>query len=354
MQISNNHHASQALLIGLDWGTSSLRAYLFAADGAVIDQKAAALGILAVNEGRFDQAWRSLCEDWLARAPSLPVIASGMIGSRQGWREAAYLATPAGFDELAHSLTTLDDIAGRVFRIVPGLTHRNDALPDVMRGEETQVVGLLEPQLNAGPTPGERDARIVLPGTHSKWVRATGHRISAFRSYMTGEVYALMQKQSILARTSAEPGPNDDQAMPRYWQAFDAAVRLAARRAESLLALFFSTRSRGLFGELDAIEQAAWLSGLTIGAELGAELGAESVISPVDAADTNTRHRADTPTDISHPQPILIVGATELSQRYERALRLLGHHAHAVAGEPAARGLFAVAQRAGLINRTTR
>jgi len=330
---------STACLIGLDWGTSSLRAYLFAANGQVIDQRSAPQRILSVTDGQFAQTWQSLCTPWLVQSATLPVIASGMIGSRQGWREAAYLPTPAGFDELGHALTVLDDLAGRDFRIVPGLSHRNGSLPDVMRGEETQVAGLLadtgKPGGMAAPAAREDRLRIVLPGTHSKWVQVTQARIVAFRSYMTGEVYAVMQKNSILGRTSAEPSAQDEAELGAYWQAFDAAVRLAASQPQSLLALFFSTRSKGLFGELNAIEQSGWLSGLTIGCELGAELGEHA----------GTGSAPDSP----HHESIIIVGSRELAQRYERALHLLGHAAQIAGGEPAARGLFTIAQRAGLL-----
>ncbi|MEN9762782.1 MAG: hypothetical protein RI906_2608 [Pseudomonadota bacterium] len=330
---------SSACLIGLDWGTSSLRAYLFTANGQVIDQRSAPQGILSVTDGQFAQTWQALCAPWLAQTTTLPVIASGMIGSRQGWREAAYLPTPAGFDELGHTLTVLDDLAGRVFRIVPGLSHRNGSLPDVMRGEETQVAGLLAkagtPGGIAAPAAHTDRLRIVLPGTHSKWVQVKQARIVAFRSYMTGEVYAVMQKHSILGRTSAEPSAQDETELGAYWRAFDAAVRLAASQPQSLLALFFSTRSKGLFGELNAIEQSGWLSGLTIGCELSAELGEHA--------------GADSAPDSHHRESIIIVGSRELARRYERALHLLGRAAQIADGEPAASGLFAIAQRARLI-----
>ncbi len=175
----------------------------------------------------------------------------------------------------------------------------------------------------------------MLPGTHSKWVQVTQARIVAFRSYMTGEVYAVMQKNSILGRTSAEPSAQDETELGAYWRAFDAAVRLAASQPQSLLALFFSTRSKGLFGELNAIEQSGWLSGLTIGCELGAELGEHA--------------GADSAPDSHHRESIIIVGSRELARRYERALHLLGRAAQIADGEPAASGLFAIAQRARLI-----
>ena len=114
------HPPRHPVLIGLDWGTSSLRAYLFDAYGTELQRLQASQGILAVPEGRFRETFETLCAPWLAADPGLPVIASGMIGSRQGWREAPYAHAPAGFEEIASRLTALDDAAGRVFRLGPG------------------------------------------------------------------------------------------------------------------------------------------------------------------------------------------------------------------------------------------
>ena len=133
-----------AALIGLDWGTSSLRAYRIAGNGRVLERREAPRGILAVQDGAFAEALAEAAGDWLEAEPDLPVLASGMIGSRQGWREAPYTECPAGAPELARGLVEVEGPAGRPVRIAPGLLTRDaDGVPDVMRGEETQILGEL-------------------------------------------------------------------------------------------------------------------------------------------------------------------------------------------------------------------
>ena len=165
-----------ATLIALDWGTSSLRAYLLDAGGTVLDHRESAHGIRALPEGGF------------------PAAFAEAVG---GWREAPYAeAGPqgVGLPELAAELTDIADLTGRPAWIVPGVSARTAAGPDVMRGEETQVVG-------AGLTEGT----IALPGTHSKWVELREGRIAGFRTSMTGELYAALSRHTILADPLSPP-----------------------------------------------------------------------------------------------------------------------------------------------------
>ena len=313
--------------IGLDWGTSSLRAYAFDAGGRVLEGREAPRGIQAVVDGRFREAFESLCADWLAESPDLPVIACGMIGSRQGWREAQYVPTPAGFAEIAARLEPLDALAGRRLLIVPGVSTLNaDARPgggqgthDVIRGEETQVFGALT-SLRAD------DAVIVLPGTHSKWVRVEGGRIVAFRTYMTGELYAVLARHSILGRLFAS---GHDRGDPEDDPAFADGLARAAADPAGITALLFSVRAEGLFDRYRPQSLPAYLSGLLIGAEVA---HACSVHRP----------RAGSP-------PVAIVGSEELARRYATALAHAGQAASPVPGAPAADGLFALARAADLV-----
>ncbi|MGH6639408.1 MAG: 2-dehydro-3-deoxygalactonokinase, partial [Polaromonas sp.] len=176
-------------LLAVDWGSSSLRGALIEADGRVLEERSFARGILTVVAGEFPAVFESCFGDWMA--PGTLCLISGMAGSQQGWREAPYCACPAGFDAIAARLEWLQP--GRI-AIVPGLTVDRGGVPDVMRGEETQVFGALQ-------LLGLDHARLVLPGTHSKWVTVADRRVTDFSTWMTGEFYALLRQHSMLART---------------------------------------------------------------------------------------------------------------------------------------------------------
>ncbi|HSW27092.1 MAG TPA: 2-dehydro-3-deoxygalactonokinase, partial [Burkholderiaceae bacterium] len=186
-----------ASLIAIDWGTSNLRASLLDPHGAVRETRSAAAGVMAVQEQRFAEALMSLCGDWMHAHPQCACIASGMIGSRQGWVEAPYVACPAALSDAAARLTrvTFGDRDCHALHIVPGLRCiGSDGQVDVMRGEETQLWGA---DLPAGSC-------CVLPGTHSKWAwLGDGDRVLAFQTHMTGELYAVLTQHSILGRLMA-------------------------------------------------------------------------------------------------------------------------------------------------------
>jgi 2-dehydro-3-deoxygalactonokinase len=203
----NNKDRVDAQLIALDWGTSSLRAYLLGNGGAILDQISLPLGImrLAHSEasGRgaqvfqaFESAFEQVCGPWLGMAPSLPILASGMVGSAQGWCEAPYLRVPVDLAELSKHLTQLTTSTRKLIYIVPGLI-RHEELVNVMRGEETQILGALEA---VGPSMS-RNLLIGLPGTHSKWVHVKDRIVENFETFMTGEVYAALCEHSIFAHT---------------------------------------------------------------------------------------------------------------------------------------------------------
>lgn len=221
---------SAARLIALDWGTSSLRAYRLGSGGALLESRQRDWGILHLPDGGFDAALRGIAGDWMAAMPQAPLLACGMVGSAQGWALARYVDTPADAAALAAGLHAIDLGDGRRLHIVPGV-RRPGERPDVMRGEETQIVGALatEPALAAR-------CRLLLPGTHSKWVQVQAGRIAAFRTFMTGELYATLKAHSILGRPAREAGAVADDA------AFDRGVA-AVQGAEPLAALLFSART---------------------------------------------------------------------------------------------------------------
>ncbi|HEX8374886.1 MAG TPA: 2-dehydro-3-deoxygalactonokinase, partial [Geminicoccaceae bacterium] len=200
---------SAAALIGLDWGTTSLRAYRIAATGAVLERREAARGILSVAGGAFADALAEVAGDWLAAEPGVPVLASGMIGSRQGWREVPYADCPVGAAELARGFAEVAGPGDRTVRIAPGLLARDaGGVPDVMRGEETQILGEIAAH-------GVTSGRFVLPGTHSKWATAEAGRILSFATYMTGEVFDVLRRHSILGRLMRDAAPHDPDAFRR-------------------------------------------------------------------------------------------------------------------------------------------
>ncbi len=309
------------VLIALDWGSSSLRGWLLDRRGQTIEHRETSGGILTVRNGLFAEALSGFCADWLEHRPTLPVIACGMIGSRQGWREASYLRTPISPGSLAAHLTTLDDLTGRVFRIVPGLATRlPGGSPDVIRGEETQVFGALA---RAGADSRE-DRLFILPGTHSKWIDVHSGSVRAFRTCMTGELYALLRHQSILGRLCEEP-PDAD--APGPLAAFDDGVDRAGSDPGAIGHLLFTVRAEGLFGERAADCLPAYLSGLLIGAEIASTLAA-----------------------FGHRDEFSIIGAPALCSRYRRALARLGVGSVIADGEPAREGLHAIATAAGLVD----
>ena len=300
---------SATALVGIDWGTSAARAYRFDAGGQVVERRDLPIGIRHVRDGRFDAALAKLIAGWDVRVPR---IASGMIGSRQGWVEAPYVECPA-------SLTALGDRLVRVphdeLAIVPGVvTHDAAGIADVMRGEETQLLGAVG-----------RNERVlaVLPGTHSKWARVEHGRVVDFTTFMTGELFGVLIDHSMLGRLAGhEPG--------RFVRdAFSHGVARGLADGE-LLHDLFGARTLGLTGALRSEEVADWLSGLLIGREVGAAR-AWAQRSGVDA---------------SH---VRVIGADALADRYDLALADAGIVAARGVADAAAHGLWRIALHAGIV-----
>ena len=292
-------------LIAVDWGTSSLRGARLDATGRVVESRQFPRGIMTVAKGQFEAVFNECFGDWM-QAPDALCLISGMAGSQQGWQEAPYCPCPAGFEELAGALHWLE--AKRI-AIVPGLSClHSDGLPvpqhDVMRGEEIQIFGALA-------LTGLRDATVVLPGTHSKWAQVEAGRVQGFRSFMTGEVFALLSQHSILSRTLQADAPWHDDA-------FVHGVQLA-QRTPSVLSSIFATRTLALFGSLPAAQHPSFLSGLLIGEELRA-----------------MRHAASA---------VLLIGSALLTERYALALSSLGVRSQSLGDEATWAGHAALAQQ---------
>ena len=251
----------------IDWGTSSFRAYLVSLDGAILERSESARGILTVAKGEHETVLAQIIGGWLS-AGALPILMSGMIGSRQGWLEAPYAQCPVDLPEIAAAMATIETRTLGAIGLVPGVSaFDRDGAPDVMRGEETQILGALAAM-------NRIDGTFVLPGTHSKWARVEAGRIISFATYMTGEVFAALKDHTILGRLM-EAAPADDAG-------FAEGVRAAARleRPGDLLHAIFMTRTLGLFDRLGPGQLSDYLSGLLIGAELlsGAQGAQEAIV----------------------------------------------------------------------------
>lgn len=272
-------------LVSVDWGTSAFRARLAAADGGGLDAVEAEVGATGLANGVHEAFLEAQIGEWMRRFPGLPVVMSGMVGSRQGWVEAPYVGCPAGATEIAAALTTV--LAPRIGRVVvvPGLSVRDRrGAPDVMRGEETQILGAL-----AGS--GRANGLFVLPGTHSKWVRVEAGRIVDFCTFMTGEVFAALKDHSLLGRLMA-PSDASDAASAADAFARGLAAAAALERPGDLLRAIFMTRTLGLFHELPAHALAEYLSGLLIGAEMLAGARGASEACVVGSPALTARYRA--------------------------------------------------------------
>ncbi|TAL73273.1 MAG: 2-dehydro-3-deoxygalactonokinase [Rhodanobacter sp.] len=301
-------------LIGLDWGTSSLRAYRFDDAGRVVDHRARAWGIRQLPAGGYPAALAEVTAGW----PSLPRIACGMVGSRGGWHEVPYRDVPLALDQLGSVLVAVVAADGLPLWLVPGL--RDAAGPDVMRGEETQLLGALHqrPALAS-------QATCVMPGTHSKWVRIARGQIVAFRTVMTGEVFAALSRHTILGTTGAEPVTDA--------AAFDRGV-IAARAsgAAGAFSRLFTARALLLAGELAASAVPDYLSGLLIGEEF------RSAVANGDA---------------TRDTPLQLIGDPDLCRRYAQAARHFDLSLSATIVDSAASGLWRLATLAGLVTEAT-
>jgi 2-dehydro-3-deoxygalactonokinase len=290
-------------MIVVDWGTTHLRAYLLAVSGEIQARKMAAKGIMSIAPGTFAAALEEVLGDWHEPSDSL-ILMSGMIGSRQGWFEVPYVGCPVGLQEIAAGVSRLEWTEKRTVSICPGLACRDaDGVPDVMRGEEVQIVGAL-------PSISETEsATILLPGTHSKHVLVRNGKIERFLTHMTGEVFALLRDHSILGRLATERRSDLD--------AFDAGVR-RAQQPSGLLHHVFGVRTRVLMNELDAASLTDYLSGILIGHELMSS---------------------------RPPPPVLIVGDPTLCALYERALLYFEVEAEVMSADVAtARGLYTIGE----------
>jgi len=240
-----------ANLFAVDWGTSNLRVWAFAADGREIARLSSDKGTGGLRPDEFEPALLGLIAPYLGDRPT-PVLCCGMVGARQGWAEAAYASVPCAPPDAAKALQVTGSDPRLAVSILPGVMQQTP--PDVMRGEETQIAGFL------AQNPGF-DGTLCLPGTHSKWVQVSAGEIVSFRTFMTGELFALISGQSVLRHSVGGSGGWSDAA-------FAAAVDDAMGSPQQVAARLFGLRAAGLVGDADPGDARAQLSGLLIGLEL--------------------------------------------------------------------------------------
>ncbi|MEO8063743.1 MAG: 2-dehydro-3-deoxygalactonokinase [Pseudomonadota bacterium] len=281
---------ARASFIAGDWGTSQLRLYLCDAANNVLETRTGRGA--AAARGEHEKVLDGEIAAWETSAGPLPIVLCGMIGSSIGWVQAPYLPAPADPQRLAAASVSLR--GGRV-RIVPGVSCRNRlAAPDVMRGEETQILGalVLDPRLRAG------QHLFCLPGTHTKWVVVRDGAITEFLTAPTGEIFDLLNKHSVMVRDGTDDCAMNDKA-------FEAALqRVRAQPGVELLHRIFEVRSRRLLSELPADDAASYMSGLLIGSDVA---GATRLFA--DETRGNTVH---------------LIAAPGLIHAYSTALRAFG------------------------------
>lgn len=296
--------------IAIDWGTSHLRIWAMSHAGAILAQRANQNGMATLSADRYESVLLELINDWLAPDRTTPLLVCGMAGSREGWREAPYIEIPAQLPEqLAAVEVPTADPRLRV-HILPGL--KQIAPADVMRGEETQIAGFVRSSANF-------DGILVLPGTHTKWVRVRERTIREFTTVMTGELFHLLGTQSIL-RHSIRAGT---------WrqEVFDDRFRTALEAPSGFTQRLFSIRAESILHGQD--KETAY-----------ARLSAELIAMEIAALQTNRL--------IDQQTPIAVIGTSHLASLYQRALALTGRHANTHSGEDlAVLGLWGYYQTLG-------
>lgn len=293
-------------MIAIDWGSSNFRAFRLDGSGTIIGRRSFAGGILRIRDNRFEEALDEQVGDWLQEGEDR-ILLSGMVGSRQGWVETEYLDCPVDLADLADAVVKVPFKSADV-RLIPGVTGTDaDGIPEVMRGEETEAMGVLDAYGGTG--------LVCLPGTHTKWINIREHAITGFVTCMTGDVFAALRDCTILSRIMNKRSDIDSTAF----------LRGVARSADTggLLHHLFSVRTLALTNQLSEDSSASYLSGLLIGHEV------RSAMPP--GADVH------------------LVGSTQLCPLYAQTIEACDGTYTIEDGDAAARGLAAVARRLGWI-----
>ena len=254
---------SQAEWVIVDWGTTNFRAFLMTSDNQCIDRVECNTGLLNVMDDQFEHTLANNLAKWNITTSRLPVFMAGMVGSKQGWKEAPYMPTPLSLNTLSDACVCFSTEWGSSIYIVPGVSHQVDETKlDVMRGEEVQILGLV--QLSFEP-----NCMVILPGTHSKHAELSHGQLTSFSTFMTGEFYALLSEHSILGRN-----------LSTQIQSQEALIKGIKEGAKgNLMNTAFMARTHRLFQHLQESEVHDYLSGLVIGKEVNDITSTSYVIS---------------------------------------------------------------------------
>lgn len=313
--------AHQLAWMAVDWGSSNLRAWGLDKHDHVIAHASSEKGMLSLKADEYEAELHRLVADWLPDSGQINVMVCGMAGARQGWREAAYLPVPTRLDQLSQGavMPTLSNDRLRVY-LLPGLSQTRSASAhfDVMRGEETQLAGLIADNASFS-------GLACLPGTHAKWATLESGAVTEFTTYLTGELYQLLARQSVLQHSIGSDDLND----PACRNAFISAVSEIYEAPETLSSRLFGLRAQDLLdgrlpsGEKRGAVLAARLSGLAIGLELSGAC----------------HERAN---DAS----ITLIGNQTLCHRYTLALNAVGYQTQHLDGDDAVLNGLRLAYRA--------
>ena len=301
------------LLITADWGTSSFRAFLVGGNAEVFEKKQAPLGIMKVENKDFAGIFTQLLKDWLSNYPNIPVLMSGMIGSEQGWSLAPHVKLPAGNKELAAALHPVRISTGRTGYIIPGLkTVGSSGIHDIMRGEETQIVGGFKNKWT-------NECVLCLPGTHSKWVILKDGVVTNFQTSMTGEVIDVLAGNSILSRLMEDHNIGLNES---FAKGINRSIEIGG-----LLHHLFAVRSQGFIGKVPKRDLKTYLAGILIGHEIK---GMMEIYPKLDS--------------------ITIIGGAKVLKIYEKAFDIFSVDTQLLDGDIAAiQGHLMIAKIAGLI-----
>lgn len=289
--------------VAVDWGSTAFRAWIMTLEGHVLDSTASEDGLKSITDRDFASVVTRTCGKWLAIDSTLPMAFSGMIGSRTGWHEAPYVECPADPAQLVAQAVRFR-IGDHPAAILPGACVRtDDGDMDVMRGEELQLLGIVD-------TIDLEDVLVCIPGTHCKWARLADGALIDFKTFITGELFQLLRKQSLVGAFAA--GDAFDEA------AFRRGVQRGTDR--TLANAVFAARANALAGTLPPVEVSAYLSGVLIGSEIKAQA-------------------------LSPGQDVVLLATGVLAERYEIALRILGASARVVDAKTATQAGLCLAAR---------
>lgn len=274
--------------IAVDWGTTNFRAFLINGSGQCIEEKSAPLGLLAVKNKQFSQALKEQLGDWINTTST--IYMAGMVGSKQGWQEAPYVNLPANHASFLHSCVEVEQNWAESIKIIAGATcHNKHNLPEVMRGEEVQLIGLAN-------LVDSSKVSAILHGTHSKHAQCHHGQITKFSTFMTGELFNLLIKNSILGINLPNQESSDS--------VFKSGVKLGFYN--SINEILFSARTNRLFDLIKDSQVHDYISGMLIGNEISA---------------------------LNKDEIHYLIGSKSLSDKYSNALDFLGYQCEIVSGK---------------------